>query len=225
MNQRNNSAGLPAQRGYRHFCPLARALELVGERWGLLVVRDLLAGPRRFTDLMRTCGGITPRQLAMRLRQLEEAGIVERDQAPGRREVWYRLTPAGAALRPTVESLLLWGVQHVRRPPSDDEPVRAEHVLNGTRLALDSASKQPSAPLRWVFRLGTETYTLGFDGQRWQLTAGDDGPADVVVHTTARDWARLVMAADDEPTSVDPPRVQGAPGRVREFKSVFGFEA
>jgi len=85
---------------YGHFCLLARTLERVGDRWSLLVVRDLAHGPRRFTDLMDTLGGITPKTLTQRLRDLEEEGIVVADREPGRREVWYRLTSAGDANEP-----------------------------------------------------------------------------------------------------------------------------
>ncbi len=88
-------------RTYDHFCLTARALERVGDRWSLLVIRDLLAGPKRFTDLMDRLGGITPKTLSQRLRELEDAGIVAADREPGRREVWYRLTPAGADLGPS----------------------------------------------------------------------------------------------------------------------------
>ena len=85
-------------RTYDHFCLTARALERVGDRWSLLVIRDLLTGAKRFTDLMDRLGGITPKTLSQRLRELEDAGIVTADREPGRREVWYRLTPAGADL-------------------------------------------------------------------------------------------------------------------------------
>jgi DNA-binding HxlR family transcriptional regulator len=214
---------MPSERTYRHFCPLARALELVGERWGLLIVRDLLTGPQRFTDLVQSCGGITPRQLAARLRQLEEAGLVLREQVAGRREVWYGLTSAGAELRPAVEGLLLWGVHHAGRPPAENEPVRPYHVLNGTRLALDAAPTQPAAPVRWAFRFGDEAYTLRFDGETWQLADGEDTDASVIVETTARDWARLVMAAGDERPSCVPPVLTGQRRRVREFESTFGL--
>ena len=76
-----------------HFCPVARALERVGDRWNLLVIRDLITGPKRFTDLMDRLGGITPKTLSQRLSELADAGIVIADREPGRREVWYRLTP------------------------------------------------------------------------------------------------------------------------------------
>ena len=92
-------------RTYDHFCLTARALERVGDRWSLLVIRDLLTGAKRFTDLMDRLGGITPKTLSQRLRELEDAGIVASDREPGRREVWYRLTPAGADLRPVLDAL------------------------------------------------------------------------------------------------------------------------
>src|SRR5581483_10166021 len=101
-------------REYQHYCPVARSLEVIGEKWSLLIVRDLLRGPQRFTDLLRYLGGITPKWLTQRLRDLEAAGIVERDHAEGRREVWYRLTAAGEELRPVIESLAIWGIEHAR---------------------------------------------------------------------------------------------------------------
>src|ERR1700729_3753821 len=82
-------------RTYDHFCLVARALERVGDRWSLLVIRDLLTGAKRFTDLMDRLGGITPKTLSQRLRELEDTGILTADREPGRREGWDRLTPAG----------------------------------------------------------------------------------------------------------------------------------
>jgi DNA-binding HxlR family transcriptional regulator len=209
---------MPLQRAYAHFCPLARALELVGERWGLLVVRDLLQGPMRFTDLQRSCGGITPRQLSARLRQLEEAGIVERQPTAGR-EVWYALTPAGLDLRTPVEGLLAWGVRHAARPPADDEPVRAIHLLNGTCAALNAAASRPERPVRWTFRFPEGAFALCFDGTSWQVTAGEPGRSDVVVETTPHEWARIVMAREP----AESPAVSGSARRCAEFRSIFGI--
>ena len=104
-------------RTYDHFCLTARALERVGDRWSLLVIRDLLTGAKRFTDLMDRLGGITPKTLSQRLRELEDAGIVAADREPGRREVWYCLTPAGADLGPVLNALSRWGLQHAWRRP------------------------------------------------------------------------------------------------------------
>ena len=200
---------------------MAQALERLGERWGLLIVRDLLPGERRFTDLLQSCGGVTPRQLSARLKQLEEAGIVEVDRQAGRRDVWYRLSEAGETLKPTVEALLLWGVQHIDRPPVGDEPVLPYHLMNGTRLALDAASRQPRAPVRWTWRFPDEPQTLAYDGATWHLTPGEDPDADVVVDTTPRAWAELVAARGQPRGSAEPIALIGRAAPVREFKAAF----
>src|SRR3954449_1245421 len=120
-------------RSYGHFCKLAKALQHVGDRWTLLVVRDLLSGPKRFTDLMDRMAGITPKTLTRRLRDLEADGLIEADREAGRREVWYRLTATGEDLQPVLEELLLWGLRNVA-PPLPDEPVHPEHLLRAVQL-------------------------------------------------------------------------------------------
>src|SRR2546428_12790380 len=113
---------LRSKGSYQHFCPGARALETIGEKWSLLVVRALLAGPRRFSDLRRSLAAITPRWLSARLRALESDGIVTREVA-GEREVWYRLTPKGQALEPVFDALLVWGMGHALGPPRGGEAI------------------------------------------------------------------------------------------------------
>jgi DNA-binding HxlR family transcriptional regulator len=178
-------------RAYRHFCAMARSLELVGERWSLLVVRDLLLGPRRFSDLERSLGGITPTRLVERLRHLQAAGVVERDRPRGRREVWYRLTEAGRDLAVVVDALTLWGIQHGSPAVRPGEPVRPEHVMNGAKVWLNWRRARPGAPVTWVWHFAAEEpYTLRFDGTAWQLTREDaQAAADVVVQTTPEAWA------------------------------------
>ena len=77
---------------YGHFCVVARTLEQLGDRWTLLIVRDLLTGPKRFTDLMTRLATVTPTTLSRRLRELEDAGLVVADRQAGRREVYYALS-------------------------------------------------------------------------------------------------------------------------------------
>src|SRR5829696_588243 len=96
----------------RSTCPVAGALDLVGDRWTLLVVRDLLRGKRRYGDLAGSSERIPTNILADRLRRLEQGGVVERVQyseRPPRYE--YRLTPRGKALSPAIRSLAAWGLQ------------------------------------------------------------------------------------------------------------------
>jgi DNA-binding HxlR family transcriptional regulator len=179
---------------YDHFCVLARTLEQVGDRWTLLVVRDLIAGAKRFTDLMNRLGGITPKTLTQRLRELEDAGIVAVERTPGRREVFYRLTPSGAELAPAIRALTGWGLRHASRPPRPGEPIHPEHVLGAITQFLDR-SADDDAPARWHFRFhGDGDYLIESDGEGWSLasSAPCDEP-DVTVTTDRYAWLRFVL--------------------------------
>ncbi|MFF7941500.1 winged helix-turn-helix transcriptional regulator [Nocardia gamkensis] len=98
---------LKPSRSYGQFCGLARALDVVGDRWSMLIVRELLPGPRRYGELVASLGGIATNLLADRLRSLESAGVIERRPGPTRGVV-YALTPWGRELRETVEALVRW---------------------------------------------------------------------------------------------------------------------
>lgn len=183
-------------RSYGHFCMLAKALEHVGDRWTLLVVRDLMSGPKRFTDLMDRMAGITPKTLTRRLRDLEADGLVEADREVGRREVWYRLTPAGQDLQPALEELLLWGLRNVAEPPRPDEPVYPEHVLRALQLQLQREGVDAGS-VRWAVQVpGTGNYVLIGDGVRWELLSDEDRetPADVTITATRSALARFLTA-------------------------------
>src|SRR5690606_11724400 len=110
------------KRTYGDGCAIAHALDLVGERWALLIVRELILGPKRFTDLRAGMPHATPSILSQRLRELEDAGVVERDTLPppsGSRV--YRLTDWGMQLEPIVTSLGRWASRSPALP--DDEAI------------------------------------------------------------------------------------------------------
>jgi DNA-binding HxlR family transcriptional regulator len=105
------------KRAYGQYCGFARALEVVGERWALLIVRDLLIGPKRFSDLLRGLPGIPTNILTARLKELEEAGVVMRRALPRpARGIAYELTHAGAALEESVVAIGRWGAQRLGDP-------------------------------------------------------------------------------------------------------------
>jgi len=118
-------------RTYEQYCPVARTLEIVGERWTLLVARELLLGPRRFTDLMAGLPGISPNVLATRLKDLESAGMVsKRTLAPPAASTVYELTDQALGLARVLTAMATWGMSMLGRPRQDDE-VRGEWIVLG----------------------------------------------------------------------------------------------
>ena len=207
-------------RTYGHFCAVARALEQVGDRWSLLVIRDLLTGAKRFTDLMNRLGGITPKTLTQRLRELEDAGIVIADREPGRREVWYRLTPAGADLGPVIDGLSWWGLRHAWRWPQADEPLHAEHLLRSAIRAIDLATDDHE-PARWHFRLDGADYLAESDGHQWSLTAkAPPAPADVTITATTQALRAFIFAGSE--VGID---ITGETGAVQRFRQLISTMA
>lgn len=208
---------------YDHFCPVARALEVIGEKWSLLIVRDLLRGPQRFGDLQHSLGGITPKWLTLRLRELERAGILAREKQPGRREVWYRLTDGGRELAPVIEALAVWGIDHALRPPLPGEAVHPAHATIPFVTYLNRRGVRLPQPVTWVLRFAPgHSYTIQFDGARWSLARGE-APADVVVEATPEDWTAFLSAdAAERRERLRRMRVSGAPERVHELATTLG---
>jgi DNA-binding HxlR family transcriptional regulator len=213
---------MPVMKEYQHFCPVARSLEVIGEKWSLLVVRDLLRGPQRFSDLQRYLGGITPKWLTQRLRDLQAAGIVERDSVSGRREVWYRLTPKGRDLAPVIESLVVWGVHHAMRPPRDGEPVFGESVVRAMTVAMNERPTTPKMPVTWRFAFEERPQLVTHDGTRWRGRDDDGTAADLEIRVTARAWVEFLAAhADRRKELFAGLDIRGDRAQVAEFRRVF----
>ena len=208
---------------YGHFCLAARTLETVGDRWSLLIVRDLLIARRRFSDLRRLLTNVTPKWLTIRLRQLEAEGIVKRDHEPGRREVWYELTEKGRDLAPVLEALVAWGLKYERHPLEAEEAAHPEHLVAGLTVALNEVGPRPPRRRTWRFEFGgPEVFALAFDGTRWSLAHADLAP-DVVVSTTPRAWAEFVTRPPASRRLPSPEiRLTGAADRVAELVDAVG---
>lgn len=210
---------------YHHFCPVARSLEVIGEKWSLLIVRDLLRGPQRFSDLMRYLGGISPKWLTLRLREMEAAGLVERQSEPGRREVWYRLTDRGRDLAPVVEALAVWGIDHASRPPLPGESINPAQTISALVTYRNRRRLRLPASAIWAIRFPTGlSFTVTFDGERWSGGPGEpERDADVVIECTPEAWATfLTVRGRERPEPLSKMRVRGAPDRVAHFLAGFG---
>jgi DNA-binding HxlR family transcriptional regulator len=123
---------------YGQFCPVAKAAEVLGERWTILIIRELLVGTSRFSDLQRGLSQISPTLLTKRLNQLQDCGLVIRKNLPELRRAEYYLTPAGRELRPLVLNLGKWGMKWARGQMSDDE-LDVELLMHEFRRRIDRA--------------------------------------------------------------------------------------
>jgi DNA-binding HxlR family transcriptional regulator len=185
-----------ANRTYGQYCGLARALELVGERWALLVVRDLLRGPKRFSDLRRGLPRIPTNILAARLRDLEHAAIVRRRVLPRpAAAVVYELTGYGEDLKPVLLSLGAWGARSLGEP-RPNETLTAESLV----LALH-ATFQPDAAqdlqASYELHVGPVILHARIDGGRLEAAEGPLPEADLVLD--AGPALKGLMAGDVDP--------------------------
>lgn len=169
---------------YAQFCPLARAAEIVGERWTLLIVRELILGPKRFSDLRRCLPGVSPSVLAERLLRLEERGLVtRRDQPPPTPASLYELGEAGRALVPAVLELVRWGARFLETPQPGDyfDP-------SWLRLGFEAFASSAATPSH-TFEIRVE----GHDSLAFCVTGGAsgtsihaaDGPFDTSICATS----------------------------------------
>jgi DNA-binding HxlR family transcriptional regulator len=180
---------VPTNRSYGDPCGIARALDVVGERWALLVVRELLFGPRRFTDLRRSLPAASSNIVADRLRELEGHGVVgRRTLPPPAASSVYELTEHGRELEPIVLALGGWGLRFPL-PPTPG-PLSAVSVLLFLR---GSARLDPAAP--------PASYRLDLDGSVWtmrtaagamQIEPGEPATSDVAVRTSTMTLNALI---------------------------------
>jgi DNA-binding HxlR family transcriptional regulator len=141
-------------RKFDQYCPMAHALSLVGERWSLLIVRELLHGPKRYTDLTHGLPGIGTNILAARLRELEACGIVQkRTLPPPAASTVYELTEYGADLKEALYALARWGARTIG-PPGPDDELYPEWGVNALPALFDAEAARGL----------TATYALVVDG-------------------------------------------------------------
>ncbi|HEX3268985.1 MAG TPA: helix-turn-helix domain-containing protein [Gaiellaceae bacterium] len=170
---------------YDQYCAIAHALELVGERWSLLIVRELLTGPKRYTDLSGSLPHIGTNVLAARLKELEAGGIVTKRKLPPPAPAQvYQLTPYGESLKPVMRELALWGIRSIGAPEEGDE--FAPGWLEG---ALDMVFAPMAPSGSFEFRVGDQVAAL-VDGE---ARAGAAEQPDVVVESDPKSFYYLFV--------------------------------
>jgi DNA-binding HxlR family transcriptional regulator len=166
---------MPTSRSYADACPIARALDVVGERWALLVVRELLLGPLRYADLRRALPGASSNMLTDRLRELETNGVLARRRLPApAASMVYELTDSGRELEPVLAALGAWGAA---RPPTGTH-------LSATSVLLHlRGSRRPAGVATYRLELDDRVFTVHTRDGRVVVTPGGPPLADGSLRT------------------------------------------
>ena len=173
-------------RSYGQYCSVAKALDVIGDRWSLLIIRELLLqGPCRYTDLRNGLPGIATNLLSDRLRELEAAGLVRREEAaPPVATTLFHLTEAGAQLEPALEALGAWGIRYMAQPAEDDE-FRSHWFAFPVALFLHD-SDPDGPPLSIELRPGGRPAVVEVSGGEVRIRLGDTPSPDLVLDGSPR---------------------------------------
>ena len=203
------------KRGYEDACGLAHALELIGERWALLVMRELMFGPRRFSELKSDLPGISANVLTQRLGELEERGLVRKSRLPPPASVQvYEATEWGLEAAPVIRDLGRWAVRSLCHDPS--RPVSHVSIMMSMQAMFDSERARGFAT-RAGFRLGQNTYVVDIHEGQIDVSRSPIERCDFVVTATADEVAGVLYGG----APIDAIKVEGDLALARRFVTLF----
>ncbi len=201
-------------RTYGDRCGIARALDVAGERWSLLIVRELVLGPKRFTDLRAGLPRLSPDVLAQRLRELEAAGVLERDTLPPpAASKVYALTARGHELEPVLYALGRWGAAV---PVADDVPMGPDALMLALPTTFDAA-RADGVAVEIGITLGVDAFAVRVHDGRLELRRGAPAAPDATVATDVPALAAALWHGGDLPGAA----VTGDRHALRRFLRLF----
>jgi DNA-binding HxlR family transcriptional regulator len=212
---------MAGKRSYEDGCANAHALDLIGERWGLLVVRELMLGPKRFTDLRAGLPGISPNVLTQRLEELEQASIVIRRKLPPPASVWvYDLSDWGRELEPVMQAIGRWAARspHMRL----GLPLSVSSLILSFRTMFDAQAAR-GVKGRLELRLGDQRFTARIQGGRMDLAAGGATAPDATVEADPNALAAVVYGGRklSEALAAGDIKIEGDKALVKRFVTLF----
>ncbi len=147
-----------------------------------------------------------------------------REETPGRRDVWYSLTPKGLDLRPALEGLAAWGLDHAMVPPQPEKTFYPDQLMSAFRVLLRRYAAAPPAPVRWAVDFSDgQTFAISHDGTRWSVQPGAAPEATLRIATTPMAWAGLLAAVPEErPAVLAQFLVSGDEAEVALLRGIFG---
>lgn len=213
-----------AKRDYHQYCALAHALDFVGERWTLLIVRELLTGPKRFTDLLEGLPGVGTNLLAARLKDLESTGIIQRRRLPPpAASTVYEITDFGAGLQPAIVALLQWGTKTLG-PPREGDLFRPGWSV----LAMHSAFRPEAARgIRetYEFHVGDQIFHACVDDGTLKTGQGPAANPDLVISADPQTFLALAsrQLGPAEAVASGIVQIQGSPEALKQCATLFGL--
>jgi DNA-binding HxlR family transcriptional regulator len=202
-----------SERSYEQYCPVAKALDIVGDRWAILILRELALGPKRFTDLAGRLVGIAPNLLTRRLRELQENGIVTRRllPPPAASQV-YELTEAGHAFEPSLMELARWGTRFLG-PMEEGEAFYVDWFFPILEEFVDHEAAK-GVKETYEFRIEGSVFHVVVDDGKVTITPGPAShPTDLVIETDFATFAAVGFGAitTEEATAQGRSRMEGDP--------------
>lgn len=214
------------RRWYDDACGTALALELVGERWALLIVRELMFGPRRFSQLRASLTGISANVLTQRLEGLEVAGIVIRRKLPPPADdvQVYELTRWGYEAETAIQELGRWAVRSSQHDPT--LPLSAASIMLSFRTMIDR-SRSGTKPMTAGFRLGNESFVAKVDADGIAVRRAEPDEADFVIETKPTSLAAVVYGGMPlaEAEAAGMVKLKGDRKLVEQFVTLFPLPA
>lgn len=215
-----------SKRSYNQYCAIARALDIVGERWTLLVVRELLTGPKRFKDLLEGLPGIGTNLLTTRLKDLERYGVVRRTTLPPpAASKVYELTELGRSLEPVIAALGRWGLEFLDTPDREDDLRPAWAVV-----AMRSALKQEAArglQETYEFRIDKEAFHLRIKEGEVEALQGSAVDPELVVRGSTQAFLALVAGQLEPAEALESGeiRIEGEQETLARCLEIFGLSS
>ncbi|WP_017588560.1 winged helix-turn-helix transcriptional regulator [Nocardiopsis ganjiahuensis] len=213
------------KRDYGQFCGLAAGLDIVGERWTLLIVRQLLIGPARFNELLHDLPGLAPNLLSTRLRSMAENGLVSASPAPGdARGKVYELTEEGLGLREPVLALARWGLGQLSKREVGAGAVRAGWGFLAIQ-AMAIPELVPQVSEQYEFRIDDEVFGVRVGGGKAEFVRGPVTPPDLTIHSSAETFVRVGtrILTPFEALATGDMRVEGSAEAVQRCSRMLGL--
>ena len=213
---------LTEMRSYGQYCALARSLDILGDRWTLLIIRELFARDGRYSDLRDGLPGIATNLLADRLRQLETNGVIESYEAPSLiRSTVYRLTQRGRELGPVLRSLVLWGMPLLDAEQGEDE-FRPQWMMLALRILLEDIDVTDVGRLSIVIVNEYEPVTIDITDTAIETHLGPPASTTILeLDGDPQDMVSMFAGATDQ-DSVGGIRIQGTDEAVERFHTLIG---